>query len=414
MSNESQPRDKTPPRRLFEPVRLGPLTLKNRTLRAAAFEGMCPGQRPSAALLAYHTSVAAGGVGMTTLAYAAVARGGLTFLHQLWLRPEIEGELRQVTDAVHAAGAHISVQLGHGGNMSRQAITGERGLSPSGKFNLYGPTWPRAMDKDDLRRVVAAFAAAVRVAVAAGFDAVELHAGHGYLISQFLSPYTNRRQDSYGGSLSNRQRLLREVLAAVLEAASGRLAVLVKMNLSDGFAGGQTLAEAVEIGRTLQQDGAHALVLSGGFVSRTPMYIMRGAMPTGVMGALMPGLLGKLVKHFGRALIRSEPYTDTYFLADAKVLRRELTLPLVYVGGAASRAAIDRVLGEGFDAVAMARALIREPEFVRRLQREEHADARCDHCNYCAARIYTSPMACWQREPPPQPLLQLLDTRGPR
>lgn len=414
MNRETLPRAEATPKRLFEPVRIGPLTLKNRTIRAAAFEGMCPGQRPSAELLAYHASVAAGGVGMTTLAYAAVARGGLTFLHQLWLRPEITAELRQVTDAVHAAGARVSVQLGHGGNMSRQAITGERGLSPSGKFNLYGPTWPRAMDKDDVRRVVAAFGEAVRVAAAAGFDAVELHAGHGYLLSQFLSPYTNHRRDEYGGSLGNRQRLLREVLEEVLRAAAGRLAVLVKMNLSDGFKGGQTLEEAVAIGRTLEQDGAHALVLSGGFVSRTPMYIMRGAMPTGVMGALMPGLLGALVQRFGRALIRSEPYTDTYFLEDAKVLRRELSLPLVYVGGAASRAAIDRVLGEGFDAVAMARALIREPAFVHRMQREEHADAGCDHCNYCAARIYTSPMACWQREPPPQPLLQLLDTRSRR
>lgn len=401
------------PSRLFEPLTIGPIRLRNRTVRAAAFEGMCPGQRPSPDLLDYHVSVAAGGVGMTTLAYAAVMRGALTFLHQLWLRPEIVPELRRVTDAVHAQGARVSVQLGHAGNMAKRAITGERGLSPSGRFNAYGPTWPRAMDAGDVRRVVTAFGEAVRVAEGAGFDAVEVHAGHGYLISQFLSPYTNRRADAYGGSLENRQRFLREVMAEVLRAAGGRLAVLVKMNLSDGFEGGQTLEDAVEIGRTLQRDGAQALVLSGGFVSRTPMYVMRGAMPTRVMGALMPGLLGVLVQRFGRALIRSEPYSETYFLDDARVLRRELTLPLVYVGGAASRRDIDRVLAAGFDGVAMARALIRDPAFVNRLRDEEAGAAGCDHCNYCAARIYASHMACWQRDPPPERLLRLLDTRSP-
>lgn len=400
------------PRALFEPVTLGPVTLRNRTIRAAAFEGMCPDQRPSRELVDYHAAVARGGVGMTTVAYAAVDRSGLTFLHQLHLRREIVPALRELTDAVHSAGAKASIQLGHAGNMTKRAITGERGLSPSGRFNLFGPTWPRAMETSDIRRVVAAFGEAVRIAADAGFDAVEVHAGHGYLISQFLSPWTNRRTDEYGGPLDRRMRFMREVMREVMHAAGRDLAVVVKMNLTDGFGGGQTLEEAVEIALALEQEGAHALVLSGGFVSRSPMVVMRGAMPTRVMGELIPGAFGGLVKRLGGLMIKPEAYRDTYFFDEALVVREAVRMPLVYVGGATTREGIDRVLHAGFDAVAMARALIREPDFVARLLREARAESPCDHCNYCAARIYASNMACWQREPPPPNLLALLDTRG--
>lgn len=390
-------------RSLFEPLRLGPLELRNRTVRAAAFEGMAPGHEVSDALVDYHRAVARGGVGMTTVAYAAVSQSALAFPHQLWLRPQAVPGLRRLAGAVHAEGAAVSVQLGHCGNMARPALAGGRALAPSARFNPYGPTMPRAMTRRDIAEVVAAFGSAVRVARESGFDAVEVHAGHGYLLSQFLSPYTNRRRDEYGGALANRVRFLREVMATVREAAGQRLAVLVKMNLRDGFPGGMELDEAVEVARILEADGADALVLSGGFVSRAPMYIMRGAMPTRVMAERIPGWwLRTLVRLFGDRMMPAVPYADHYFLDDARVVRRAVSLPLVYVGGVASRQAAETVLAEGFDAIAMARALIREPDFVHRLARETASGSatpsRCDHCNSCAARIYTTTMACHLRE----------------
>src|SRR5262249_18713493 len=169
--------------------------------------------------------------------------------------------------------------------------------------------------------------------------------------------------------------------------------------------------DAIHVARTLEQEGAHALVLSGGFVSRAPMYIMRGAMPTRVMAHLMDDLLLRVgVSLFGQWLIRPVPYEECYFLEDAARVRAELRLPLIYVGGAASRAAIDRVLARGFDAVAMARALIRDPAFVRRLAEDEAKGAPpvCDHCNYCAARIYTSSMACHHIDAPSPDVANLL------
>lgn len=395
--------------RLFQPWRLGPHELRNRAIRAAAFEGMCPGHRPSQALLDYHRAVAAGGVGMTTVAYAAVERRGLSFPHQLWLRPEVVASLRALTDQVHAEGAKASIQLGHGGNMAHASVAGGRPIAPSARFNLYGPTWPRAMSQADIARVVEAFGRAVELARDAGFDAVEVHAGHGYLISQFLSPLTNRRRDAYGGTPERRLRFLREVASGVRAAARDDLAVLVKLNLRDGFTGGMELGDSIEAARALEQEGVHALVLTGGFVSRAPMYILRGSMPTRVMGRLMRQLPLRIgVSLFGQLLIRPVPYEECYFLEGAERLRAQVRLPLVYVGGVASSEGIDRVLARGFDAVAIARALIRDPAFVRRLAEGTASASACDHCNYCSARIYTTSMACHHVEPPPPELERLL------
>ncbi len=261
---------------LFTPLQLGPVELRNRTVRAAAFEGMCPDGLPSPSLLSYHRSVAEGGVGMTTVAYASVTRTGRTFAHQLYICADAVPALRELTDAVHREGAAASIQLGHCGNLADKDVNGCRSISASAKFTLFGLARPRAMTEDDIDELVQAFAQAVRLAAEAGFDAVEIQAGHGYLLSQFISPFTNSRDDQWGGSLENRARLACRVVSAVREAAAGKLAVVVKTNLRDGFAGGMELDEGVEVARMLEQAGADALVLSGGFVTKTPMYILRG------------------------------------------------------------------------------------------------------------------------------------------
>ena len=179
---------------LFTEGKIGPLTLRNRTIRSAAFESMCPGNRPSQELFDYHLSVAAGGVGMTTIAYAAVTQSGLSFERQLWMRPEIVPELRRLTDAIHHEGAAASIQHGHCGNMSHRSICGCMPVGASSGFNLYSPTFVRGLRKDELPSLAREYGNAVRLAQEAGFDAVEIHAGHGYLISQFLSPYTKPPQ----------------------------------------------------------------------------------------------------------------------------------------------------------------------------------------------------------------------------
>lgn len=382
---------------LFTPVTLGPLTLRNRSIRSAAFESMCPGNVPSPQLLDYHRSVAAGGVGMTTVAYAAVTRSGLSFDRQLWMRPEIVPGLRELTDAVHAEGAAASIQLGHCGNMSHKSICGCLPVGASSGFNLYSPTFVRGLRADELPEMAKAYGRSVGLAREAGFDAVEIHAGHGYLISQFLSPSTNHRKDEFGGTLANRMRFMEMVMEEVMKAAGNDMAVLVKMNIRDGFRGGMELDESLQVARKLQELGAHALVLSGGFVSKSPMYVMRGEMPIRTMTHYMTCWWLKYgVRLVGKYMIPSVPFREAYFLEDALKFREALDIPLVYVGGLVSRQKIEEVLNHGFEAVQMGRALLNEPDFVNRMRQEENARCNCRHSNYCIARMYTLDMACHQ------------------
>ena len=383
---------------VFTPVTFGPLTLRNRVIRSAAFENMAYGNSPSEDLYNYHTAVARGGVGMTTLAYASVSRSGLSFDGQLWMREEIVPGLKRITDAVHAEGAKCSIQLGHCGNMTHRATCGCTPVGASGGFNIYSPTFVRRLSREDIDQLVHDFGHAVNLAREAGFDCVEIHAGHGYLISQFLSPYTNHRHDEYGGSLENRMRFMRRVITRVMQEARDDMAVVVKMNMHDGFKGGMQEAECLEVARELERLGVHGIVLSAGFVSKAPMEVMRGAMPIRTMSHYMDTKkfwwLQLLLFFAGRLLIPTVPYKEAYFLEDAKKFRAAVKLPLIYVGGMVSLSKMEEVLAAGFDGLQMARALIRDTDFVNKLHSSELTKSPCGHSNYCIGRMYTLEMKC--------------------
>lgn len=382
--------------KLFTPANIGPISLRNRTIRSAAFEGMGKDNNPTPQLRDYHLSVAKGGVGMTTLAYAGICRSALSFKTQLWLRPEIVAPLREITDGIHSFGAKASIQIGHCGNMTHRSTAGGIPVGASTGFNLYSPTFVRGLRKDELKAIARNFGDAVRTARDAGFDCVEVHAGHGYLISQFLSPYTNRRHDEYGGSLDNRMRFMRECMEEVMKAAGSDMGILVKTNMRDGFKGGLEIDGCLTVAKELARLGAHALVLSGGFVSKAPMYVMRGEMPIYSMTHYMPQLWLKYgVRWFGRFMIPKAPFKELYFLEDARIFRNEIDIPLVYVGGVVSRDNAVKVIDqEGFDFVQMGRALLNEPDFVNRMRLSESHRCGCDHVNYCIARMYSREMAC--------------------
>ena len=383
--------------KIFTPVTFGPLTLRNRTIRSAAFENMCHGNRPSQELFDYHTAVAKGGIGMTTIAYAAVNRSGVSFDGQLWMREEIIPDLKKLTDAIHAEGAKASIQLGHCGNMTHRSTCGQLPVGASGGFNMYSPTFVRKLKEQEIYGLVKDFGNAVNLARKAGFDAVEIHAGHGYLISQFLSPYTNHRRDKFGGDLNQRMTFMRLVMNEVMKAAGDDMAVFVKTNMYDGFKGGLGIDECIEVAKELEKLGAHALVLTAGFVSRAPMAVMRGCMPYKALTHYMdPWKFWWLkigVSLFGKLLIPEVPFKEAYFLEDAKKFRAQLSLPLVYVGGLISKTKMEEVLDAGFDGLQMARALVHDTDFVNKLAAGEERSG-CKHSNYCIGRMYTLEMKC--------------------
>jgi len=375
---------------VFSPAALGPVRLRNRIIKSATFEGMTRGGLVSDELVDFHRAVAAGGVGMTTVAYLAVAPEGRTDRHQIHWRSEALPGLRRLTDAVHAEGAAVSAQIGHAGPVADGRSNRRPGLAPSRMFSPLSLQLVRSASTDDLARIVAAHASSARMAIEAGFDAVEIHLGHNYLASSFLSPRLNRRRDGYGGSLSNRARLAREIARAVRDAVGDRIAILAKLNLEDGVRRGFSLPESVQVAQWLEVDGSlDALEMTAGSSLLNPMYLFKGPAPLREFAAAMRQPVRTGVRLFGRTRLHSYPYADGYLLQDALRVRSAVSLPMVLLGGVTSRAVMDEAMRSGFQFVAMARALLREPDLVQRLQADASVHSLCSHCNRCMPTIYS-------------------------
>jgi 2,4-dienoyl-CoA reductase-like NADH-dependent reductase (Old Yellow Enzyme family) len=380
----------TPASDAFAPATLGPITLRNRIIKAATYEGLSRRGLVTQELIDFHRGPAAGGVGMTTVAYCAVAKDGRTDRNQILWRDEALPGLRALTDAVHREGAAISAQIGHGGPVAEARSNRSPALAPSKRLNTTAFNVSRPASLEDLARVVAAHADAARMAERAGFDAVEVHLGHNYLASSFLSPKLNRRKDEYGGSLLNRARLARDLARAVHEAVGGRLAVIAKLNMEDGARGGFALPESVQVAQWLEQDGTvDALELTAGSSLLNPMYLFRGDAPLRDFAAVMPQPIRLGVHVFGRRILRSYPYEDAYLRKQALQVRAAVRMPLIFLGGVTTRPVIEKAMDDGFQFVAMARALLREPDLVRRMQQDRTTRSLCDHNNRCMPTNYT-------------------------
>ena len=384
---------------VFTPGRLGPIELRNRIIKCGTNEGMSREGLVTDRLIEWHREFAAGGVGMTTLAYCAVASEGRTYRHQIWIRDEARAGLRRFTDAMHAEGAKVSIQLGHAGWFASPRVMGTRPIGPSRSFSPHAQAFSRAMKPEDFERLTGAFADAARLSVEAGFDALEVHVGHGYLLSQFLSPYNNRRKDQWGGSLENRARFPRQVLRAVREAAGPGAAVYAKFNMDDGFKGGLTLDEGIQVARWIEVDGSvDALQLTGGHTTKTPMYLMRGDVPLGEMIRLQRDPIRRFgMRLFAPMMLKAYPFEEAFFLPMARRFREALQLPLMLLGGVKRLDTMDRAIAEGFDFVALGRGLIREPDLVQKMQAGQTAASPCIPCNRCVVEMERGGTRCVMR-----------------
>lgn len=375
---------------VFNPAKLGPLTLRNRVIKAATFEARTPDALVTDDLIEYHRLPAAGGVAMTTVAYCAVPPGGRTGGNQIWMRPHAVPGLRRLTEAIHAEGAAISAQIGHAGPVADARSNQATALAPVRFFNPIAMRFAQKATREDIDDVLAAHAHAARLAVDAGFDAVEIHLGHNYLASAFLSPLLNRRDDEFGGSLQNRAKVARGLVMAVRRAVRQQVAVTAKLNMTDGIRGGITVDEALTTARWLQDDGGlDAIELTAGSSLVNPMYLFRGDAPVKEFAAAFKPPLRWGIRMTGHRFFREYPYRDAYLLREARLFRAELTIPLILLGGITNRTTMDLAMAEGFEFVAMARALLAEPDLVNRIAAEgSQVRSACTHCNQCMATIY--------------------------
>lgn len=379
---------------VFSPAELGPVTLRNRIIKAATFEARTPGALVSDDLIAFHRAMAAGGVGMTTVAYCAVSQGGRTDNSALWMRPEAVPGLRRLAEAVHAEGAAVSAQIGHAGPVANARSNGATALAPVRFFNPLSMRFARHATPADIAVVIADHAAAARYAIDAGFDAVEIHLGHNYLASAFLSPLINRRADEFGGSLESRAKVARGIVRAVRREVErdGRAAIAVtaKLNMADGVRGGISIEESLQTARWLQDDGGlDALELTAGSSLVNPMYLFRGASPIKEFAAAFKPPLSWGMRMTGTKFLREYPYRDGFLLRDAERFRAELTMPLILLGGVTNRQTMDTAMAQGFEFVAMGRALLAEPDLINRIKADGSVRSLCDHCNKCMPTIYS-------------------------
>ncbi len=344
---------------VFEEVRIHNVVLANRFVRSATWEGMA-GKDGSVTprLIDFLVNLARGDIGLIITGYASIRKDGQSGPWQLGVdRDELVPGLRGLADAVHRNSGKIVLQLAHGGFFAMRKLIGQSPLAPSDLAGV-AKSPRRAMTIRDIEDIVAAFADGARRAKEAGFDGVQIHAAHGYLLSQFLSPAFNHRSDRYGGDLENRARFLIEVLRAIRASVGADYLVLVKMNVRDFIENGLELDESLHVARMLVREGIDAIELSGGYLNG---------------GKLNPS----------RFEIDSEE-KEAYFREEAKAFKKEIPVPLILVGGIRSFAVAEQLVSEGVtDLVSLSRPLIREPNLIKRWKEGNIARAKCISCNRC-------------------------------
>lgn len=407
----------------FSPAQLGPLTLRNRLIKCATFEGMTPDALVTDDLIEFHREVAAGGVAMSTVAYCAVSPEGRTDRHQIWMRPEAVPGLKKLTDAIHAEGALAAAQLGHAGPVANAASNRAKAWAPGRLPSPLGMSMCHKPSVDELAELRQKFRRAARLAVDSGFDGLEIHCGHNYLISSFLSPLLNHRRDEYGGSLVNRARLAREVLETVRDEVGDEAAIWVKLNTYDGVGrpdierspqarakgpakfSSFNVDEACQVAQLLESDGyIDAIEPTAGSSLLNPMYLFHGEAPRKEFAAAFSGPMKYGLKAFAPFFLKRYQYHDGYLLPLARELRKSVKLPMILLGGITDRASMDMALDEGFEFMAMGRAILREPDLPLRIAEDPSTRSRCVHCNLCMPTIYSSTRCLIRTGEVPDPL----------
>ncbi|MBA4393254.1 MAG: NADH:flavin oxidoreductase [Desulfobacca sp.] len=345
--------------KLFEATEINGMKLANRFVRSATWEGMAEDDGSvTPKLIDLMTQLAKGQVGLIISSHAYIKPEGQAGLKQIGVyKDELIDGLRRMTQAVHDQGGRIVLQLAHAGYFANSKLTGQIPLAAS-QVEQFSKSPRKEMTIQDIQEVIEAFGLAAQRAKEAGFDGVQIHAAHGYLMSQFLSPLFNKRSDAYGGSAENRARALREIIKKVRSVVGERYPVLIKLNNQDYLEGGLALEDSLKIGPLLQEEGLDAIELSGG---------------TFLSGNLMPSRVG---------IAKEEK--EAYFQEAAKAFKEKLKIPLMLVGGVRSLPVAERIVNQGVaDYLSMSRPFIREPELIKRWKSGDQRKAFCLSDNQC-------------------------------
>jgi 2,4-dienoyl-CoA reductase-like NADH-dependent reductase (Old Yellow Enzyme family) len=345
---------------LFDTVAIGSLSLPNRLVRSATWEGLCEEDgRPKPQLTGLYGDLVRGGVGLIISGYTFVRADGKQLPGKMGIHTdEILPALTELTGAVHEAGGRIFCQLVHAGAQTTAKVIGQMPVAPSAVRVPNYPEVPRELSIAEIGELVTDFAEGAGRAQAAGFDGVQLHGAHGYLINQFLSPLMNRREDAYGGSLAARMRFLEEVCTAVRRQVGPDYPVAIKLTAADHLEGGFEFAEAMQVAQRLEELGIDAIEISSGTAASDKETPVRQGI--------------------------DRPEQEAYNALYARRLKEAVGIPIIVVGGLRSGAVLQRLLRDGeADLFSLSRPLIRQPDLVNRWRQDESSRATCISCNGC-------------------------------
>jgi 2,4-dienoyl-CoA reductase-like NADH-dependent reductase (Old Yellow Enzyme family) len=389
-------------KQVFESSAIGNLVLKNRIIRSATHEAMADRRgMPTDDLFTTYRRLAEGGAGAIITGYAGVKANGRTFPNMLMFDNDAYIPVyKSINDRLKPFGVPLILQIAHGGSRSMSKITGQEVVSASARRkNDYGDAVKEA-DENEIRSIVAAFADAVVRAKAAGFDGVQLHAAHGYLLSEFVSPVLNKRRDQWGGSTENRLRIVTEIFAAARRQVGPSFPILVKMSGHDEFRRGLVEAEAVSIARIMKAASCDALEVSCGYGDF--MYTIRTPKPPveAILGMVpryraMPGYQKWFFRRMAPFVARTRTPLNNYNVPIAEQIRRRVDIPVIAVGGIRNLPDIQSIVADkGIDFVSLCRPFIIEPDIVNRFQKGQQS-SRCIDCGYCLIGVTRSKLRCY-------------------
>ena len=391
-------------RLLYEPITINNMSLKNRLVRSATYEAMAAEDGSvTDRLIDLYTSLAKGGVGLIITGFAYIQGNGHCMPLQtgVFSDDNIPG-LRKLVDAVHEEGGKIALQIAHAGRQTTPALIG--GLKPMAPSAIEADplfhTEPREMTTGEISETIEAFAAAAVRCKKAGFDGVQLHGAHGYLIAQFLSPFTNRRTDEWGGNTENRMRFVKEVIKKVRAAVGPDYPVLIKISVEEGVEKGLKLGESCIIAKGLADAGVDAIEVSGGIVADTAFLMCRGWVPIDQMTGGLEGDAKTQTEQALYSIVDSVKMEEAYWLPHAEKIKGMVgAVPVMLCGGMIYPQTMETIVKEKkADFISMARALVREPALPKEMVEGRKSPVKCAYCNRCLAAVVNSqPLLCYNR-----------------
>ncbi len=386
---------------LFSPKKIGNVTIKNRFVHSATCESMADETgEATGSIIERYRSISRGEAGLIITGHMYVDPGGRAFKHQLGIHnDDIIPGLRRLADAVHEEGGSIFFQLSHTGRYTKKSLTGARPVSPSSgrrdAVNYFKR--PREMEEGDIRNAIGRFLSAAERAVKSGADGIQLHCAHSYLISQFLSPYFNRRKDEWGGSVDNRFRFLKEIISGINKILPAGMPVAVKLNGNDWISKNDIKpALAAEYARRLKDLGIGALEVSCGSVGHN-LATCRGEVPIDEMLSGGSRIKSAVLGFARRYVEKKNFFHEAYNLDSARVIKPVITgIPLILVGGMRNVSTMTEILERGeADFISMSRPFIIQPDFVKRVREGTAAASACISCNRCFVTIFNDmPLKC--------------------